>query len=64
MAKLISSSLEIVRQGNTGDKGQVITYHRGMGGGVGGFGAKHGETSPIPALNLISLNSAITPHNS
>lgn len=46
--------LEIVRQGNTGDKGPVITYHRGMGGGVRGFGAKHGETSPIPLLNLIS----------
>ena len=40
MAKLTSSSLEIVRQGNTGDKGPVITYHRGTGGGVGGFGAK------------------------
>ena len=31
MAKLTSSSLEIVRQGNTGDKRPVITYHRGMG---------------------------------
>lgn len=43
-----------MRQGNTGDKGPVITYHRGMGGGVRGFEAKHGETSPIPLLNLIS----------
>ena len=61
MAKLTSSSLEIVRQGNTGDKGPVITYHRGTGGGVGGFGAKHDETSPIPPLNLIITWRACLP---
>ena len=57
MTKLISSSLENARQGNTGDKGPVIIYHRRKRGrGVGGFGAKHGETWPIPPWNVIIPN--------
>ena len=57
MTKLISSSLENARQGNTGDKGPVITYHRRKGGrGVRGFWAKHGETWPIPPWNVITPN--------
>ena len=43
-----------MRQDNTGDKGPVIIYHCKSGEGeVEGFGDEHGQTSPIPPLNLI-----------